>query len=84
MQRGMVGSGRRGGTIACRRLPRSVGNAANIVARLASNDTGITGGIRLWDEPVWDGVRDRRVSRCRNPTASAAGPGCRAARRRGD
>ena len=35
------------------------GNAANIVVdlpenvRIASNDTGITGGIHLWDEGVW-------------------------------
>jgi polyphosphate glucokinase len=39
------------------------GNAANIVVPLpanvhiASNDTGITGGIRLWDEHVWNAVR---------------------------
>jgi polyphosphate glucokinase len=35
------------------------GNAANIIValpdnvRVASNDTGITGGIRLWDDGVW-------------------------------
>ncbi|MGD9805005.1 MAG: ROK family protein [Hyphomicrobiaceae bacterium] len=35
------------------------GNAANIVVdlpdnvRIASNDAGITGGIRLWDDDVW-------------------------------
>lgn len=39
------------------------GNAANIVfdlpdnVRVASNDAGITGGIRLWDEDVWQAVR---------------------------
>jgi polyphosphate glucokinase len=38
------------------------GNAAHITASLpdnvhvASNDTGITGGIRLWDEAVWCAV----------------------------
>jgi polyphosphate glucokinase len=38
------------------------GNAANIKVALpanvhvASNDAGITGGIRLWDERVWNGV----------------------------
>jgi polyphosphate glucokinase len=41
------------------------GNAADIVAdlpdnvRIVSNDTGITGGIRLWDEAVWQIIRDR-------------------------
>lgn len=41
------------------------GNAANIVGelpgnvRIASNDAGITGGIRLWDEDVWPVVGDR-------------------------
>ena len=38
------------------------GNAANVKVdlpdnvHLASNDAGITGGIRLWDEAVWSGV----------------------------
>jgi polyphosphate glucokinase len=38
------------------------GNAANVKVavpanvHLASNDAGITGGIRLWDETVWRGV----------------------------
>lgn len=42
------------------------GNAANIAVdlpanvRIASNDAGITGGIRLWDEDVWRAVRNRR------------------------
>jgi polyphosphate glucokinase len=41
------------------------GNSANIRekltdnVRIASNDAGITGGIRLWDEHVWQGVRAR-------------------------
>ena len=40
------------------------GNAANIVVelpdnvQLASNDAGITGGIRLWDDSVWQAVRN--------------------------
>jgi polyphosphate glucokinase len=39
------------------------GNAANIVVPLAanvhiaSNNAGITGGIRLWDENIWNAVR---------------------------
>jgi polyphosphate glucokinase len=39
------------------------GNSANIVVdlpagvRLASNDAGITGGVRLWDDEVWHVVR---------------------------
>jgi len=38
------------------------GNAANVTVDLpdnvhiSSNDAGITGGIRLWDEAVWSGV----------------------------
>jgi polyphosphate glucokinase len=38
------------------------GNAANIVVplpekvRIASNDAGLTGGIRLWDDDVWAAV----------------------------
>ena len=38
------------------------GNAANIVVPLpanvhiASNDAGITGGVRLWDESIWNAV----------------------------
>jgi len=42
------------------------GNAAHIDlplpkrVRIASNDTGITGGIRLWDEKVWQSVPERR------------------------
>lgn len=41
------------------------GNAADVDAenlpdhvRIASNDAGITGGIRLWDEKVWQDVRN--------------------------
>ncbi len=43
------------------------GNAANVTVALpdnvhiASNDAGITGGIRLWDEDVWSGVLGRRA-----------------------
>jgi polyphosphate glucokinase len=39
------------------------GNAANIVVdlpdnvRLASNDAGITGGIHLWDQAIWQATR---------------------------
>ena len=39
------------------------GNAANVTAdlpdgvRIASNDAGLTGGIRLWDEEIWQVVR---------------------------
>jgi polyphosphate glucokinase len=42
------------------------GNAANITAPLpnnvfvASNDAGITGGIRLWDDVVWSAVPSSR------------------------
>jgi polyphosphate glucokinase len=38
------------------------GNSANVdlklprTVRIASNDTGITGGIHLWDDAVWDAV----------------------------
>ncbi|NQW54841.1 MAG: ROK family protein [Rhodospirillales bacterium] len=44
------------------------GNSANIVVplpdnvRIASNDAGITGGIRLWDEVVWSGVLGSRAA----------------------
>jgi polyphosphate glucokinase len=34
------------------KLPRNV--------RIASNDSGITGGIRLWDEAVWHNIRGRQ------------------------
>jgi polyphosphate glucokinase len=43
------------------------GNAANVTVALpknihiASNDAGITGGIRLWDEAVWSGIGGRRT-----------------------
>ncbi|MDR3416535.1 MAG: ROK family protein [Nevskia sp.] len=45
------------------------GNAANIAfdlpekVRLASNETGLTGGIRLWDEDVWHVARPARRKR---------------------
>jgi polyphosphate glucokinase len=41
------------------------GNAAHFMlplpdnVRIVSNDAGITGGIHLWDEDVWDSIRDR-------------------------
>lgn len=41
------------------------GNSANVVidlpadVRIASNDTGITGGIHLWDEGIWRMTRGR-------------------------
>lgn len=44
------------------------GNAARITVALAdnvhiaSNDAGITGGIRLWDEAVWSGVLGSRAT----------------------
>ncbi len=43
------------------------GNAARVTVALpdnihiASNDAGITGGIRLWDEAVWSAVLGRRA-----------------------
>jgi polyphosphate glucokinase len=45
------------------------GNSANITGdlpaniRLASNDTGITGGILLWDDDVWGAIRRRASAR---------------------
>lgn len=61
------------------------GNAANIVdlpkkVRIASNDAGLTGGIRLWEKDVWKVVRDRAVARATvqrrstSPTAAATRP----------
>jgi polyphosphate glucokinase len=44
------------------------GNAANISVALpdnvhiSSNDAGLTGGIRLWDEAVWNGIEASRKS----------------------
>jgi len=41
------------------------GNSANLAiglpenVKIASNDTGITGGIRLWDDDVWQAIQDR-------------------------
>jgi polyphosphate glucokinase len=37
-----------------RKLPRNV--------RVSSNDTGITGGIRLWDEKVWQAIPEVRLA----------------------
>lgn len=51
------------------------GNAANIIVDLpvkvylASNDTGVTGGIRLWDEKVWRAIRDRDAGGVRHPSS---------------
>jgi polyphosphate glucokinase len=51
------------------------GNATNIEAdlpgnvRIASNDTGITGGIHLWDEDVWRVASDRGTRKRRSPSA---------------
>jgi polyphosphate glucokinase len=51
------------------------GNAADIVVdlpenvRVASSDAGITGGIRLWDENVWQVVRDRQAPTGRGAAA---------------
>lgn len=61
------------------------GNAANIIAdlpknvRIASNDTGITGGIHLWDEDVWEVAANRGARQGRGP--STAGRRSRRARR---
>lgn len=44
------------------------GNSANITidlaanVRIASNDAGLTGGIRLWDDKVWQAVRGRTAA----------------------
>ena len=44
------------------------GNAANITVklpdnvRIASNDAGLTGGIRLWDDDVWKAVCGTRAA----------------------
>jgi polyphosphate glucokinase len=52
------------------------GNAANIVVdlpdnvRVTSNDAGITGGIRLWDENVWQVIRDRQAPKGRGSPAT--------------
>ncbi len=51
------------------------GNAANVSVALpenvhiASNDTGITGGIRLWDETVWSGILGNRAGRFPPPSS---------------
>jgi polyphosphate glucokinase len=62
------------------------GNAANIVAdlpdnvRIASNDAGLTGGIRLWEEDVWQVARADSATRAMagrrsaSPKAGAAVP----------
>jgi polyphosphate glucokinase len=44
------------------------GNAARLTlelpkdVRVASNDTGITGGIRLWDNRIWHAIPERRLA----------------------
>ncbi len=49
------------------------GNAAHVTGalpehvQLASNDTGITGGIHLWDDDVWAGVRGAGPKAMRPP-----------------
>jgi polyphosphate glucokinase len=54
------------------------GNAANLVVglpdnvRLASNDAGITGGIRLWDMDVWQVARGGRSRHGRIPASRAS------------
>lgn len=46
------------------RLYLGGGNSANLIgklpknAKIESNDMGITGGIRLWDERIWQAARD--------------------------
>jgi len=68
------------------------GNAARVVlplpdnVRIASNDAGITGGIHLWDEDVWQGVHESRRSQNRkreprsDPPAGTLRPASPAAR----
>jgi polyphosphate glucokinase len=62
------------------------GNAAHVElplpgnVRLASNDAGITGGVRLWDEEVWRAIQDSHGRRERK-RGSATGPTRRAALR---
>jgi polyphosphate glucokinase len=51
------------------------GNSANILldlpdnVRIASNDAGITGGIHLWNEDVWEAVRGRGMPGGRSASA---------------
>ena len=40
--------------------------------RIASNDTGLTGGIRLWDERVWREIPERRPAPQRRRSKAAA------------
>jgi polyphosphate glucokinase len=39
--------------------------------RIASNDAGITGGIRLWDDEVWQSTRDRPARNGKNALRAA-------------
>jgi polyphosphate glucokinase len=62
------------------------GNAAHVAlplpdnVRLASNDAGITGGIRLWDEEVWRAIQYSH-GRHERKRATAIGPARRGATR---
>jgi hypothetical protein len=62
------------------------GNAAHVVlplpdnVRMASNDAGITGGIRLWDEEIWRAIEDSHGRRERK-RGSAIGTARRGASR---
>jgi polyphosphate glucokinase len=53
------------------------GNAAHVTVelpdnvRVASNDTGITGGVRLWDENVWQAGRGDPLCRGELPARAA-------------
>jgi polyphosphate glucokinase len=42
--------------------------------RVASNDTGITGGIRLWDDRVWHAIPERRAAVGAHPRARRPRP----------
>jgi polyphosphate glucokinase len=56
------------------------GNSANLAGdlppnvRLASNDTGLTGGIHLWDDEVWRAIRRGRSAPVKAGSGAAAGP----------
>ena len=65
------------------------GNAANVVAdlpenvRIASNDTGITGGIHLWDEDMWKLASNRGARKERGRSAVSRRADHRSLRARG-
>lgn len=56
------------------------GNSANIDGdlpanvRLASNDTGLTGGIHLWDDDVWRAIRRRASATAGMASGGTAAP----------